>query len=135
MKAATPQTLTVGRMADQTKFDVSQVVGTLKALKSLRNNVGVVFQSLTDGIGLQYGQESRETKFVGELQHQLVAVQTSVRYQIAMLLFAISSFKLKMMIQGIRRCFIQCRISSRATAIRKHRTTEPGFNIGCTELI
>ncbi len=68
-------------MADQSsKLDVAQATAALKNLKALRNNVGTVFQSLTEGIGLQSGQDSRESKFVAELQQQLVAVQTSVRY-------------------------------------------------------
>merc|ERR1712137_161185 len=70
------------KMADPSgggKFDVGQAVLALKALKTLRSNVGVVFQSLSDGIGAQYGHENKESKFVTELQHQLVAVQTSVK--------------------------------------------------------
>lgn len=61
------------------KIDVAQATAALKHLKTLRNNVGTVFQSLTEGIGLQSGQDSKESKFVAELQQQLVAVQTSVK--------------------------------------------------------
>lgn len=61
------------------KLDVAQATAALKYLKTLRNNVGTVFQSLTEGIGLQSGQDSKESKFVAELQQQLVAVQTSVK--------------------------------------------------------
>lgn len=61
------------------KLDVAQATSALKSLKNLRNNVGIVFQSLTEGIGLQFGQDSKESKFLAELQHQLVSVQTSVK--------------------------------------------------------
>ena len=68
------------RMAEQaTKFDVGQAAVALKALKNLRNNVGTLFQTLTDGIGLQYGQDGRESRFVSELQQQMGVVQSSVK--------------------------------------------------------
>lgn len=77
-------------MADQSsKLDVAQATAALKNLKALRNNVGTVFQSLTEGIGLQSGQDSRESKFVAELQQQLVAVQTSVRCDFSYLFYLI----------------------------------------------
>lgn len=61
------------------KLDVAQANFALKSLKNLRNNVGIVFQNLTEGIGLQFGQDSKESKFLADLQHQLVSVQTSVK--------------------------------------------------------
>ena len=81
-------------MADQGgKIDIATATNTLKTLKNLRNNVGVLFQNLTDGIGT-HGQESKEAKesskegkFVSELQHLLVSVQTSLR-QVKSLLFS-----------------------------------------------
>lgn len=62
------------------KLDVTSATAALKQLKALRNNVGAIFQSLVDGMGLQSGQDSKESKFVTELQQQLSSVQTSVRY-------------------------------------------------------
>jgi mediator of RNA polymerase II transcription subunit 27 len=62
------------------KLDVASATAALKQLKALRNNVGAIFQSLVDGMGLQSGQDSKESKFVTELQQQLSSVQTSVRY-------------------------------------------------------
>ena len=61
------------------KLDIAQAILALKNLKNLRNNVGIVFKSLTEGIGLQFGQDNKESKFLAEVQHQLVAVQTSVK--------------------------------------------------------
>lgn len=61
------------------KLDVASATAALKQLKALRNNVGAIFQSLVDGMGLQTGQDSKESKFVAELQQQLSSVQTSVR--------------------------------------------------------
>lgn len=67
-------------MSDQAgKLDVASATVALKQLRALRNNVGNVFQSLIEGLGLQSGQDSKESKFVAELQQQLVSVQTSVR--------------------------------------------------------
>lgn len=67
-------------MADHSnKLDIAQATAALKSLRSLRNNVGTLFHSLAEGIGLQSGQDSKESKFVAELQQQLVIVQTGVK--------------------------------------------------------
>jgi mediator of RNA polymerase II transcription subunit 27 len=68
-------------MADHSsKLDIVQATAALKSLRSLRNNVGTLFHSLTEGIGLQSGQDSKESRFVAELQQQLVTVQSGVKY-------------------------------------------------------
>lgn len=73
-------------MADHSgKLDIVQATVALKSLRALRNNVGTLFHSLTEGIGLQSGQDSKESKFVAELQQQLVTVQTGVKYDPLML--------------------------------------------------
>lgn len=72
---------TTTNMADHSnKLDVVQATAALKSLRALRNNVGTLFHSLTEGIGLQLGLDSKESKFVAELQQQLVTVQTGVKY-------------------------------------------------------
>lgn len=70
-------------MADHSsKLDIVQATAALKSLRSLRNNVGTLFHSLTEGIGLQLGQDSKESRFVAELQQQLVTVQSGVKYDL-----------------------------------------------------
>ena len=74
------QTITTKMAGDHSKLDIAQATAALKSLRSLRNNVGTLFNSLIEGIGLQSGQDSKESKFVAELQQQLVTVQTGVKY-------------------------------------------------------
>lgn len=70
----------ITKMGDHsTKLDIAQATVALKSLRSLRNNVGTLFNSLTEGIGLQSGQDSKESRFIAELQQQLVTVQTGVK--------------------------------------------------------
>ena len=63
---------------DHSKLDIAQATAALKSLRSLRNNVGTLFNSLSEGINLQSGQEGKGSKFV--LRQQLVTVQTGVEY-------------------------------------------------------
>lgn len=71
---------TIPKMGDHsTKLDIAQATSALKSLRALRNNVGTLFNSLTEGIGLQSGQDSKESRFIAELQQQLVTVQSGVK--------------------------------------------------------
>lgn len=59
---------------------VEPLYNALSAIKTLRSNVAVAFESLGNGIRSDHGEEGKETKFLLELQDQLTVVNNNLRY-------------------------------------------------------
>lgn len=62
---------------DQLQLEQLQIA--LTAVKALRSSVGHVFDSLANGLSAEHSEESRETKFVMELQELLTTVNNNLK--------------------------------------------------------
>lgn len=51
----------------------------LSSIKVLRSNVGCVFESLSNGLRADHGEEGKENKFLLELQELLTTVNNNLR--------------------------------------------------------
>lgn len=51
----------------------------LNSIKVLRSNVGRVFESLSNGLRAEHGEEGKENRFILELQELLTTVNTNLR--------------------------------------------------------
>lgn len=58
---------------------MEQLNNALKAIKVLRSSVGHVFETLSDGLRVEHGQEAKDTKFLLELQELLSTVNVNLR--------------------------------------------------------
>ncbi|XP_034255454.1 mediator of RNA polymerase II transcription subunit 27 [Thrips palmi] len=58
---------------------VEPLYNALSAIKTLRSNVAVAFESLGNGIRSDHGEDGKETKFLLELQDQLTVVNNNLR--------------------------------------------------------
>lgn len=60
-------------------MNMESLFTALSAVKTLRSNVGQVFETLGNGLRADHGEEGRETKFLLELQDLLNTVNSNVR--------------------------------------------------------
>lgn len=61
--------------------DLEQLNSALNAIKVLRSNVRSVFESVSNGLRADHGDEGKETKFIYELQELLTTVNNNLRYE------------------------------------------------------
>lgn len=59
--------------------DVEQLHAALNAVKILRSNVGYVFESVSNGLRADHGEDGKDAKFVTELQVLLTTVNNNLR--------------------------------------------------------
>lgn len=59
--------------------DVEPLNLALSAVKILRSNVGLVFESVSNGLRADHGEEGKENKFILELQDLLTTVNNNLR--------------------------------------------------------
>uniref|UniRef100_A0A1Y1LMM7 Mediator of RNA polymerase II transcription subunit 27 n=1 Tax=Photinus pyralis TaxID=7054 RepID=A0A1Y1LMM7_PHOPY len=59
--------------------DLEQLHSALNYLKVLRSNVGQVFETVSNGLGANHGEEGKENKFMIELQELLTTVNNNLR--------------------------------------------------------
>ncbi|KAK4872779.1 hypothetical protein RN001_014808 [Aquatica leii] len=59
--------------------DLEQLHGALNYLKVLRSNVGQVFETVSNGLRADHGEEGKENKFMVELQELLTTVNNNLR--------------------------------------------------------
>ncbi|CAG9826418.1 unnamed protein product [Diabrotica balteata] len=59
--------------------DIDQLNSALNAVKVLRSNVRSVFESVSNGLRADHGDEGKETKFIYELQELLTTVNNNLR--------------------------------------------------------
>lgn len=59
--------------------DIEQLNIALISIKTLRSNVGRVFESVSNGLRADHGEDGKENKFVLELQEQLTVVNNNLR--------------------------------------------------------
>ena len=60
--------------------DIEQLNAALTAVKALRSNVGLVFESVHNGLRADHGEEGKENKFIIEIQDLLTTVYSNLRY-------------------------------------------------------
>ncbi|XP_025832591.1 mediator of RNA polymerase II transcription subunit 27 [Agrilus planipennis] len=59
--------------------DLDQLYTALNAIKVLRSNVGSVFETVSNGLRADHGEEGKENKFMLELQDVLTTVNNNLR--------------------------------------------------------
>lgn len=59
--------------------DIEQLHIALSSIKTLRSNVGRVFESVSNGLRADHGEDGKENKFVLELQELLTVVNNNLR--------------------------------------------------------
>lgn len=59
--------------------DLEQLHSALSSIKVLRSNVGLVFDSVSNGLRADHGEEGKENRFVSELQDLLTTVNNNLR--------------------------------------------------------
>lgn len=59
--------------------DIEQLHASLNAVKILRSNVGHVFESVSNGLRAEHGEEGKDAKFITELQVLLTTVNNNLR--------------------------------------------------------
>lgn len=59
--------------------DIEQLVSCLNSIKALRSSVRRVFESVSNGLRADHGDEGKESKFVFELQELLTGVNNNLR--------------------------------------------------------
>lgn len=62
--------------------DLEQLNSALNSVKVLRSNVRRVFESVSNGLRADHGEEGKENKFILELQDILTTVNNNLRYVI-----------------------------------------------------
>lgn len=58
---------------------MEQLNSALNATKTLRSNVRRVFESVSNGLRADHGEEGKENKFIFELQDLLTTVNNNLR--------------------------------------------------------
>lgn len=61
--------------------DLEQLNCALNSVKTLRSNVRRVFESVSNGLRADHGDEGKENKFILELQELLTTVNNNLRYK------------------------------------------------------
>jgi mediator of RNA polymerase II transcription subunit 27 len=59
--------------------DIEQLNSALNSIKTLRSNVRRVFESVSNGLRADHGEEGKENKFIVELQDLLTTVNNNLR--------------------------------------------------------
>ncbi|KAJ3662976.1 hypothetical protein Zmor_007290 [Zophobas morio] len=59
--------------------DIEQLNSALNSIKTLRSNVRQVFESVSNGLRADHGEEGKENKFIIELQDLLTTVNNNLR--------------------------------------------------------
>ncbi|XP_022920122.1 mediator of RNA polymerase II transcription subunit 27 [Onthophagus taurus] len=59
--------------------DLEQLYAALNAIKVLRSNVGSVFETVSNGLRADHGEEGKDIKFISELQVLLTTVNNNLR--------------------------------------------------------
>lgn len=59
--------------------DIEQLHIALSSIKVLRSNVGLAFESVSNGLRADHGEEGKENKFILELQELLTTVNNNLR--------------------------------------------------------
>lgn len=59
--------------------DIEQLNSGLNSIKTLRSNVRRVFESVSNGLRADHGDEGKENSFIYELQELLTAVNNNLR--------------------------------------------------------
>lgn len=60
--------------------DIEQLNSALNSIKTLRSNVRRVFESVSNGLRADHGEDGKENKFILELQDLLTTVNNNLRY-------------------------------------------------------
>lgn len=59
--------------------DLEQLQTALNSIKVLRSNVGQVFESVSNGLRADHGEEGKENRFILEIQELLTTVNNNLR--------------------------------------------------------
>lgn len=60
--------------------DIEQLNSALSSVKTLRSNVRQIFESVSNGLRADHGDDGKENKFIIELQELLTTVNNNLRY-------------------------------------------------------
>lgn len=60
--------------------DLEQLQTALNSIKVLRSNVGQVFESVSNGLRADHGEDGKENRFILEVQELLTTVNNNLRY-------------------------------------------------------
>lgn len=60
--------------------DLEQLQTALNSIKVLRSNVGQVFESVSNGLRADHGEEGKENRFILEVQELLTTVNNNLRW-------------------------------------------------------